>query len=205
MKGGKICTKNNKFFKQKTQNNRCYQNTFPLSCPSFLSPYPPSPSFFFLSPLSLSLLSLTDYPFRLSLLYPHFVFCEMAAATLDYSRFKAENDSRVAEQARREQMRRSALVLILSHLQAEGYGKAVYALETEAGVSLDRYEVCDNVDLLTIIQEYEAFYAIKFNRPPKLIKKVRAFWWKRKRKKEARKRGGRRGGGRGGRGRGNEK
>ena len=99
-----------------------------------------------------------------------------AVATLDYSRFKAENESRAAEQARREQIRRSALVLILAHLQTEGYGKAVYALESESGVSLDRYEVCDNVDLLTIIQEYESYYSIKFNRPPKLIRKVRI--WK---------------------------
>ena len=96
----------------------------------------------------------------------------MASSSLEYGRMKAENDSRAAENARQEQLRRSALVLILSHLQYHGFSKALVALETESGVSLDKYEICDNVDLLTIIQEYESFYNIKFNRPPKLIRKV---------------------------------
>lgn len=75
-------------------------------------------------------------------------------------------------QSRQEQLKRSALVLMLAHLQQEGYGKSVLALEAESGVLLSKYEVCDNVDLATIIQEYEAYYAIKFGRAPKLIRKV---------------------------------
>ncbi len=92
---------------------------------------------------------------------------------MEYSRIKAENESRTAELARQEQLKRSALVLILSHLQQEGFGKSVHALEAESGVNLDKYEVCDNVDLTTVIQEFETYYGIKFGRPPKLIRKVK--------------------------------
>jgi katanin p60 ATPase-containing subunit A1 len=93
-------------------------------------------------------------------------------ATLEYSRVKAENDARTAEQARQDQLRRSALVLILSHLQIQGFSKSLATLEAESGVSLERYELCDNIDLLTVIQEYESYYSIKFSRAPKIVKKV---------------------------------
>ena len=65
---------------------------------------------------------------------------------------------------------------MLAHLQQEGYGKSVLALEAESGVLLSKYEVCDNVDLATVIQEYEAYYAIKFGRAPKLIRKVQTHY-----------------------------
>jgi hypothetical protein len=93
-------------------------------------------------------------------------------ASMEYARMRTETEARVAEQARLEQQRRSAIVLMLHHMQREGFGKAVHALEGDSGVSLDRYEVCDNVDLLTVIQEFESYYSIKYNRPPKLIRKV---------------------------------
>ena len=66
---------------------------------------------------------------------------------------------------------------MLAHLQQEGYGKSVLALEAESGVLLSKYEVCDNVDLATVIQEYEAYYAIKFGRAPKLIRKVQTHYY----------------------------
>lgn len=45
-------------------------------------------------------------------------------------------------------------------------------LEGEGGVSLAKSQVCDNIDLMSILREFEAYYAIKFGKPPKLIKKV---------------------------------
>eukprot|EP00048_Salpingoeca_helianthica_P008587 m.124273 g.124273 ORF g.124273 m.124273 type:complete len:590 (+) comp14646_c0_seq4:136-1905(+) len=95
-------------------------------------------------------------------------------ASMEYARMRTETEARAAEQARLEQQRRSAIVLMLHHMQREGFGKAVHALESDSGVSMDRYEVCDNVDLLTVIQEFEAYYSIKYNRPPKLIRKLGA-------------------------------
>jgi katanin p60 ATPase-containing subunit A1 len=63
---------------------------------------------------------------------------------------------------------------MLHHLQLHGYVDSASALEAESGVNMARYDVCDNIDLISIVQEFEAFYQIKFGRAPKLIKKLRA-------------------------------
>ncbi|KAJ3200872.1 Katanin p60 ATPase-containing subunit A-like 2, partial [Clydaea vesicula] len=44
------------------------------------------------------------------------------------------------------------------------------SLESESNVSLKKYCVADNLDLTTILQEYENYYAIKFNRQPKITR-----------------------------------
>eukprot|EP00898_Chlorokybus_atmophyticus_P004617 jgi/Chlat1/5156/Chrsp33S05036 len=46
--------------------------------------------------------------------------------------------------------------------------------QTEAGVSLAKTDVADNVDLLSIIQEFEEYYELKFGRKPKLVHKSTA-------------------------------
>uniref|UniRef100_A0A8B9F5Y7 Katanin p60 ATPase-containing subunit A-like 2 n=1 Tax=Amazona collaria TaxID=241587 RepID=A0A8B9F5Y7_9PSIT len=52
------------------------------------------------------------------------------------------------------------------------YGDAAYALEQETKLSLRGFEVCDNVDLETILMEYESYYFVKFQKYPKITKKV---------------------------------
>ena len=37
---------------------------------------------------------------------------------------------------------------------------------------MDNYEVADNVDLETVLMDYESFYVLKFNRKPKITKKL---------------------------------
>ncbi|NXG42656.1 KATL2 protein, partial [Psilopogon haemacephalus] len=49
---------------------------------------------------------------------------------------------------------------------------AANALEQETKLSLHGFEVCDNIDLETILMEYESYYFIKFQRYPKITKKV---------------------------------
>ena len=51
------------------------------------------------------------------------------------------------------------------------YRNAADALESESHGILQRYEVCDNVDLLTIVQEYETYSAVKFGRVPRLTRR----------------------------------
>lgn len=46
------------------------------------------------------------------------------------------------------------------------------ALEQETQLGLRRFEVCDNVDLETILMDYESYYFIKFQKYPKIIKKA---------------------------------
>ncbi|CAB1351921.1 unnamed protein product, partial [Coregonus sp. 'balchen'] len=42
----------------------------------------------------------------------------------------------------------------------------------ETNVVLRQFEVCDNIDLDTVLMEYESYYFIKFQRYPKLTKKL---------------------------------
>uniref|UniRef100_A0A4W4GUV6 Katanin p60 ATPase-containing subunit A-like 2 n=1 Tax=Electrophorus electricus TaxID=8005 RepID=A0A4W4GUV6_ELEEL len=58
------------------------------------------------------------------------------------------------------------------HLMEEGYLDAANALEQETSFGLRRFEVCDNVDLDTILMEYESFYFVKFQKYPKITKKL---------------------------------
>lgn len=46
------------------------------------------------------------------------------------------------------------------------------SLERESRFGLRRFEVCDNVDLETVLMEYESFYFVKFQKYPKLTKKL---------------------------------
>ncbi|XP_049652039.1 katanin p60 ATPase-containing subunit A-like 2 isoform X3 [Accipiter gentilis] len=73
---------------------------------------------------------------------------------------------------RTEARRKNLLILILHYLMEEGYVDAANALEQETKLSLRGFEVCDNVDLETILMEYESYYFVKFQKYPKITKKV---------------------------------
>ena len=45
-------------------------------------------------------------------------------------------------------------------------------LARETNIDLRRYEVCDNIDLETILMEYESYYFVKFAKYPKITKKL---------------------------------
>ncbi len=45
-------------------------------------------------------------------------------------------------------------------------------LQAESGLSLEKYDAADNVDLGLILTEYEAYYELKFGKKPKLSRKV---------------------------------
>ena len=53
-----------------------------------------------------------------------------------------------------------------------GYVQAASSLSSETGLSLDKWDTCDNIDLYYILQDYEEYYQIKFGKPPKLIKQI---------------------------------
>ena len=55
------------------------------------------------------------------------------------------------DEQRVEQRKKNLLVLILHHLVQEGYTEAAKSLEHESSLSFSRFEVCDNVDLDTIL------------------------------------------------------
>ncbi|CAK8676728.1 unnamed protein product [Clavelina lepadiformis] len=96
------------------------------------------------------------------------------ALELSYQSIKTANSVRESEDLRQEARRRNLLVLILSHLTENGYLDTASCLEKEGNLSLNKWQVCDNVDLDNILQEYESYYFIKFQKPPKITKKVTA-------------------------------
>ncbi|XP_062869917.1 katanin p60 ATPase-containing subunit A-like 2 [Trichomycterus rosablanca] len=91
---------------------------------------------------------------------------------LSYQAIKTANQAREGDELRIETRRRNLLVLIYHHLMEEGYVDTASTLEQESSFGLHRFEVCDNVDLETVLMEYESFYFIKFQKYPKLTKKL---------------------------------
>ncbi|NXT78496.1 KATL2 protein, partial [Zapornia atra] len=76
------------------------------------------------------------------------------------------------DEMRTEARRKNLLVLILHYLMEEGYVDAANALEQETKLSLRGFQVCDNIDLETILMEYESYYFVKFQKYPKITKRV---------------------------------
>jgi len=85
---------------------------------------------------------------------------------------RAEHESRLNEEKRRAERGKHVVVLMLQHLLQMGYTGAVDVLQTESGLSLSQYEVADNVELVSILQEWEDYYELRFQRRPKVVKKL---------------------------------
>ncbi|XP_037661881.1 katanin p60 ATPase-containing subunit A-like 2 isoform X5 [Choloepus didactylus] len=91
---------------------------------------------------------------------------------LSYQTLKFTHQAREACEMRTEARRKNLLILILHYLTQEGYIDAANALEQETKLGLRRFEVCDNIDLETILMEYESYYFVKFQKYPKIVKKA---------------------------------
>ncbi|XP_023365984.1 katanin p60 ATPase-containing subunit A-like 2 isoform X3 [Otolemur garnettii] len=91
---------------------------------------------------------------------------------LSYQTLKLTHQAREACEMRIEARRKNLLILILHYLTQEGYIDTANALEQETKLGLRHFEVCDNVDLETILMEYESYYFIKFQKYPKIVKKA---------------------------------
>ncbi|XP_029436370.1 katanin p60 ATPase-containing subunit A-like 2 isoform X2 [Rhinatrema bivittatum] len=92
---------------------------------------------------------------------------------LSYQAIKTAYQAREADIVRTEARRKNLLILIMHYLLQEGYVDAAKTLEQESKLGLRRFEVCDNIDLETILLEYESYYYIKFQKYPKVTKKTR--------------------------------
>ncbi|KAM7026091.1 katanin p60 ATPase-containing subunit A-like 2 isoform 5-T5 [Acridotheres tristis] len=91
---------------------------------------------------------------------------------MELSCLRTTHQAREAEEMRTEARRKNLLILILHYLIEEGYVDAANALEQETKLGLRGFEVCDNIDLETILMEYENYYFVKFQKYPKITKKV---------------------------------
>ena len=85
---------------------------------------------------------------------------------------RANSEAATAEQKRATEKRRNILVLIHQHLIENGYVEAAERLQHEAGNVISKFEVADNVDFGLILGEYEAYYEMRFDKKPKLVRKL---------------------------------
>lgn len=91
---------------------------------------------------------------------------------LSYQAIRTANQAREADEIRTDSRKKNLLILVLQYLTEEGYVESSQTLARETNIDLSRYEVCDNVDLDTILMEYESYYYVKFAKYPKLTKKL---------------------------------
>ena len=91
---------------------------------------------------------------------------------MSVTRTRAEHESRLGEERKRAERGKNLVVLMLQHLTNAGYTGSVEALTAESGVSLAQYEVADNVELVSALQEWEDYYELRFARRPRLVKKL---------------------------------
>ncbi|CAF1594827.1 unnamed protein product, partial [Adineta ricciae] len=96
----------------------------------------------------------------------------MAEATLNYQNIRTMHAAREADDLRIENRKRNLIILVLQWLAEEGYIESARELEHETHLDVSKYDVCDNIGLDTILQEYESYFYVKFNRYPKLTKKI---------------------------------
>lgn len=77
------------------------------------------------------------------------------------------------ENFRREASDRKKIILhlILSYLRENNLQYVAEVLQSEAQIGL-QYQVCENIDLDIVLQEYQSYYYTKFQRQPILLRKV---------------------------------
>ena len=61
--------------------------------------------------------------------------------------------------------------MIYRHLVSCGYLDAAVAMERECNVGLAQWELADNMDLGYVLQDFEEYFELKFQKKPTLVKK----------------------------------
>jgi katanin p60 ATPase-containing subunit A1 len=85
---------------------------------------------------------------------------------------KASSEANTAEQKRLVERKRNILVLVHHHLIENGYIEAAERLQHESGGVLTKFAAADNIDLGLVLSEYETYYEMRFDKKPKLARKL---------------------------------
>ncbi|KAF8560551.1 hypothetical protein P879_08114 [Paragonimus westermani] len=93
-------------------------------------------------------------------------------AELSYQMIRSTHQAREAEDQRSENRKKNLLLLVMHYLSEEGYTESALSLSKETNLNFHHYEVCDNVDLETVLLEYESYYFVKFHKYPRITKKL---------------------------------
>ena len=63
------------------------------------------------------------------------------------------------------------MVMIYRTLIQQGYLDAATAMERECNVGLAQWDLADNMDLYYVLQDFESYFELKFQKKPVLVKK----------------------------------
>lgn len=85
---------------------------------------------------------------------------------------RAAGESNTAEQKRNTERKRNVLILINQYLVENGYFESSERLQHESGGLVNKFVAADNLDLSLILGEYEAYYEMRFDKKPKLVRKL---------------------------------
>ncbi|CAL8326805.1 unnamed protein product [Boreogadus saida] len=91
---------------------------------------------------------------------------------LSYQSMRTAHQVREAEELKTETRKKDLLILIYHHLMDHGYMDSAGVLDGQCNGGLQRLEVCDNVDLETVLMEYQTYHYIKFNKYPRLTRRA---------------------------------
>mmetsp|Transcript_91505 Transcript_91505/g.144577 ORF Transcript_91505/g.144577 Transcript_91505/m.144577 type:complete len:542 (-) Transcript_91505:153-1778(-) len=92
--------------------------------------------------------------------------------SMSLCRARADAESRLSEEKRAVEKRKNIIVLCARFFADLGYHETVRQIQAETNISLDKLDAADNVDLTTVLTEYEDFYEMRFGRKPKLTRKA---------------------------------
>uniref|UniRef100_A0A8D9F3U0 Katanin p60 ATPase-containing subunit A-like 2 n=1 Tax=Cacopsylla melanoneura TaxID=428564 RepID=A0A8D9F3U0_9HEMI len=96
----------------------------------------------------------------------------MSCSELSYSSLRNNHLYRDQETREQQDRRRNILHLIENYLESENLRETLCCLQQEARLLSEQYKLCDNVDLECIVKDYEDYYYMRFNKLPKLTKKI---------------------------------
>uniref|UniRef100_T1J9R5 Katanin p60 ATPase-containing subunit A-like 2 n=1 Tax=Strigamia maritima TaxID=126957 RepID=T1J9R5_STRMM len=92
------------------------------------------------------------------------------AEMIDYNSMKINHQTKDYEDQKCMTRKRNLLVLIWEYLKETGYLESAEALQSEVNVDLNRFAVCDNIDLDTILRDFESYYFVRFQKYPRVVK-----------------------------------
>lgn len=92
--------------------------------------------------------------------------------TLQLNQIKADSQARQEEEKRQMDRKRAILVHMMRFMVDNNYIDAALSLERESGVSLQKFDAADNIDMDVVFMEYEQYYNLRMGRRPKMVRKV---------------------------------
>lgn len=84
---------------------------------------------------------------------------------------KAASNAKDCSEKRDSDLHKASLVLAREYLREHGYRETAEALRKEVGPSLEKLDLADNVDLGSVVREFEAYYSLKLGKAPKLLRR----------------------------------